>query len=138
MRWRIAVILAALLSAPLVMAQTTLVIANVPFPFQVGKVARSAGEWTISPIHFGAFPVIQMRNNSNGQMMLTVGNAIYRAHNAPLDAKLVFNRYGDRYFLSEVWGAGYAGVYLIPCKEEKALRLAGLKMERTVTYARLR
>lgn len=82
--------------------------------------------------------MIQMRNNGNGQTMLALGIVIYPDDNAPWDAKLVFNRYGDRYYLSEVWGVDGVGVHLTPCKEEKALQLAGVRLQETVIYARLR
>lgn len=139
MRWRIAVVLVALLwAAPQVMAQNVRVVADIPFQFQVGQEARSAGEWTISRIDSIAFPVIRLRHLTNGQTMLAVGTPLYRLSNGPWEAKLVFNRYGDRYYLSEVWGDGGVGVYLMPSEEERALRLAGVKLQETVIYARLR
>ncbi|GIU80330.1 MAG: hypothetical protein KatS3mg005_3568 [Bryobacteraceae bacterium] len=138
MRWRIAVVLVALLAAPLVMAQSLRVVADVPFQFQAGLASQSAGRWEIARIPSIAAPMLQIRDEQSGRTTLAVGNPVYRSGFDPGEAKLVFNRYGDRYYLSEVWGDGVVGVYLTPCREEKALRMAGVKAKRTVTYARLR
>mgnify|MGYP007130147169 CR=1 FL=1 len=138
MRWRIAVVLVALLAAPLVMAQSLRVVADIPFQFQVKQQVRPAGQWQIARIPSFTVPVLQIQDEQSGETTLVAGNPIYRSEYGPRDAKLVFNRYGDRYYLSEVWATEIAGVYLIPCKEEKALRLAGVKPERTVMFARVR
>lgn len=138
MRWRIAVVLVALLAAPLVMAQSLRVVADIPFQFQAGLASQSAGQWEVARIPSIAVPVLQIRDKQSGRATLVVGNPVYRSEFDAREAKLVFNRYGDRYYLSEVWGGGVVGVYLPPCKEEKALRLAGVKADRTVMHARLR
>lgn len=138
MRWRIAVVLVALLTAPLVMAQNLRIAADIPFQFQVGPASWSAGQWEIARIPSIVMPLLRMRDEQSGRTMLVAGNPIYRSEFDPREAKLVFNRYGERYYLSEVWGGDVVGVYLIPCKEEKALRLAGVKPQRTVMYAQLR
>lgn len=138
MRGRFAVVLVALLGAPLVMAQETRVAADIPFQFQICQEVRSAGEWTIARISSVGVPVLQITNGSGVNPMLVRGHPIYRDLSRAAEAMLVFNRYGDRYYLSEVWGHGLVGTYLVPCQEEKALRLAGVKVERTVTYARLK
>jgi len=54
-------------------------------------------------------------------------------------AKLVFNKYGNQFFLSQIWkGNSGAGVQLPPSKREKELRLAGSQFSngpRTVVVA---
>jgi hypothetical protein len=46
------------------------------------------------------------------------------AAKAPDQGKLVFNRYGDRYFLSEIWTAGdTSGRTLLVSKVERELAL---------------
>lgn len=76
--------------------------ANIPFDFSVGDKTLSAGQYAIA------------RASSDGTM-LKVGNREESASrltqsvqaNEPKEqTMLVFNRYGSRYFLSQVWLAG--------------------------------
>lgn len=137
MRGSLVAVLAALLAAPHVVAQNIKVVADIPFQFLAGGEARSAGTWTITRISL-AVPLFQITGDDNRKAMLVLGHPAYRSWSGPREAKLVFNRYGDRYYLSEVWDHGEIGAYFVPCKEERALRLAGMKADRTVTYARMR
>lgn len=80
-------------------AQSGNLLVNVPFDFLVGKVSMPAGEYTISQAH----QVVTLRNTTghlSGVIVLTNGE--YRP-NDQAEGKLVFNRYGNEYYLSNIW-----------------------------------
>ncbi len=137
MRWSIAVVLAALLVlAPQAMAQER-VWADVPFPFIVGGMTLPAGEyWFIETTSSGA-RLFVLRDGDQENLVLFPVNSVYRVP-GKTEARLSFHRYGNRYFLSEILGAGATGAYLPPSKAEKQLQVAGLRAQDTVVFARLR
>jgi hypothetical protein len=136
-RGSLTVILAALLAAPLALGQFK-VVADVPFPFVAGGKIHAAGEWSIDRIDTGATPLLRFSNRAAKDAVLLAGNTAYRELREASAAKLIFNRYGEKYFLSEVWPAGTVGTQFPMSREEKALLRAGGVPERTVMFARLR
>lgn len=136
MKWGVVAVLAALLAAPAMMAQGTRVVADIPFPFHVYDKTFAAGEWTLTKTESAGVRLWILKDREFRSMMLFAANYAHR----PLsnDTLLTFNRYGDQYYLSEIWTPGEVGSYLPPGRKEKALRLAGVKAERTVMFARLR
>lgn len=136
MRWSVLAVLAALLAAPPVMAQYNSVVADIPFPFIVSGKTHAAGEWTLMKVSSGPAHVWLLKDVDGRNSALAVANSDYKQLSA--ETKLTFNRYGEQYFLSEIWMPGEVGYYLPPSKQEKALRVAGLRPERTVMFARLR
>ena len=104
----------------------TRVIANVPFDFMVRNQQFVAGSYTLTV----DIPksVVLVRGAEDAVLSLSI--ATTRASHGDLRAKLVFNRYGDRYFLSEVWPAGSNdGRELLPCNAELELARNGAKPE---------
>jgi hypothetical protein len=94
---------------------------QVPFEFIVGNKTLPAGEYKVSsPLSNNAAVMIRSTDGENGVVRLT--NSI--GSNADTSqAKLVFHRYGDKYFLAEIWsGADSTGRVLLKSKQEKALR----------------
>ena len=109
-----------LVSIPNTYAQTTLK-ATVPFPFTVGKTEVPAGTYTIDSISHSA---IAIRGMANGVLTL-VSLGPESNDGTP---KLVFNKYGDKYFLSQVsTGSGSAVMQLPTSKLEKELRIASAR-----------
>jgi len=91
------------------------VIANIPFPFIVANQTLPPGRYTVTPIgetdlriHAGKQGVIFQTHSVEGK--------------APRSAaKMIFHRYRDSYFLSEIWLAtSSAGrqVFTSPAEEE--------------------
>jgi len=72
--------------------------ANIPFDFNVGTKSFAAGEYRVTHVS----PLVLAILNADGStiMMVPANNAYSNA--APGVAQLTFNRYGDRYFLSQV------------------------------------
>ena len=109
-----------LVSIPNTYAQTTLK-ATVPFPFMVGKTEVPAGTYTIDSI---SHSVISIRDRSTGRGVLTLVSPERPGSNDGTP-KLVFNKYGDRYFLSQVSRGFGSNVMQLPTsKLEKELRIA--------------
>jgi hypothetical protein len=136
MQWSMVVVLAALLSAPSMMAQGPRIVADIPFTFHVNENTYPAGQWMLTKTESAGLHLWILKDVELRSVMLFPANAAYR----PLrnDTLLTFNRYGDQYFLSEIWTPGEVGSYLPPGRREKSLRLAGGKPARTVMFARLR
>ena len=99
MRRLIAGLFPALVCASLY-AQTMNLRATIPFAFHAGEKAMPAGEYSIQ--HSAGTVILR---NKGGPSVILMTNASSRP-NAPADARLGFNRYGDRYFLSSVWTSG--------------------------------
>jgi hypothetical protein len=93
--------------------------ANIPFEFVVGNRSLPAGAYTIRSVSSTgeALRVVNGRNSKDSAARLTV-----EASGKSQQAKLVFHRYGDRYFLAEVWSSPEDGRQLLPSKEERAIR----------------
>jgi hypothetical protein len=74
---------------------------TVPFGFVAGSRTLPAGQYTVSqPVNSNAV-VIRPVGSTPGAVMIT--NRVKSPGRQEM-GKLIFHRYGDRYFLSEVWG----------------------------------
>ena len=73
---------------------------NVPFDYNVGKATMKAGDCFIQ--HAGTQNALMIRGN--GSSALTLSGSV--SGKAASGTKLVFNKYGDQYFLAEVWVEG--------------------------------
>jgi hypothetical protein len=109
--------------------------AEVPFNFQVGNKTAQAGQYVVDPSSNSAVITIRSSDNKEGfTMMTTIVNSLDYAS----AGKLVFHRYGDRYFLAEVWGRGSdAGRRLPKTSQERELMAQG-KIHNTKTTIALR
>jgi len=106
-------LLTLLLVAGSAIAQTVHVRGNIPFNFAVGSKTFPAGTYDIGSIdsRTGKILVLQARD-SNTRMML---NSNAAENLEPADkTMLVFNQYGNRYFLSQIWVAGETRGHQLP------------------------
>jgi len=111
----------ALLAVPgFVNAQSRQVLkAQVPFEFIVNGHIMPAGECSIKAEGDG---VTYLVVSSGSRKMFVVPNAT-ESSTVAAEAKLVFHRYGDRYFLSSISPKGNNRGYALPAgKAEKELR----------------
>lgn len=132
--WAIAALLCAV---PLVMAQQTTLKADVPFPFVARNVSCLPGEYMLTRWAGKSPSLVQMWNTGAGEGVLIAG--LLDSHYAPVGVpKLVFHRYGDRYFLREIHEVPSGRVALLAGKEERQLQVAGARQSRIVVLARLR
>ena len=81
------------------------VFANIPFAFNVGKTNLPAGKYTITVLNPSSDrKTLQIRSSDGRSSAMIQTNAV--DGKASDDAKLVFHRYGDRYFFAQVQMAG--------------------------------
>ena len=100
-------------------AQSKLVRANVPFDFTVGTQLLPAGTYTIKTQSSG---LIVIKNQDKPLTVMTIVDQ--DGARSPNGGKLMFHKYGDQYFLSEIL-CDWAGmnVALHPSKVEKRVQL---------------
>ncbi len=89
--------LSAVLGPVSLMAQLPILV-KVPFEFTVGSKSFAAGEYRIGE---QTHRVLAVRSVDGRSAMMTMTHA-GQPTTKPGEAKLTFNRYGDRYFLSNV------------------------------------
>lgn len=90
-------------------------IAKVPFEFNVGDKALPAGKYIVRATMESAALLVAGEDASAVRLTHTIISS-----KTPDRGKLVFHRYGDRYFLSEVWDAGEkTGRQLLKSKQER-------------------
>ena len=113
---------AAMLGTTGLYAQTG-VVANVPFNFIVETTKMPAGEYTLQPISKTS-GVIQILNRETGESVLVCAPSLLSIHNGKDDGtgKLIFHRYGDRYFFSEVWTPNGLRGRAMPSKLEREIQ----------------
>jgi hypothetical protein len=86
-------------------AQTLKLAADIPFNFNVGNVAMDSGKYTVKIVGDGVL-VIQSEDSSR-KVAMTFSNAMTPPRNLRNNGRIVFNLYGNQYFLSSVsWPTG--------------------------------
>jgi len=95
------------------------IIADVPFEFVVGAQSMPAGEYAArAATAQDNTLMIQSADGKRAAIRLT--NPI-RSNRERSNARLVFHRYGEQYFLAEVWsGADSEGRQLLRSRQERA------------------
>jgi hypothetical protein len=94
-----------LLVAACASAQSLKVSANVPFNFVVDKATLPAGAYSIDAISSSGSKTLLIQNRDARIQMVTLPNSAESLHPSSSTC-LVFHRYGDRYFLAQIWVAG--------------------------------
>jgi hypothetical protein len=101
-------------------ATASRVIANIPFEFNVGYKTMPAGEYSVQTVE-SAGDALLIKNANASMFALRLSQATIPSKNKTR-AHLVFNRYGERYFLAEVWnGIDDTGRQLLKSQEERAV-----------------
>ena len=136
-RFGLMLALAFLALAQYVRAQEPL-LANIPFAFAAGNATLPAGEYRVQKAAVGSPMLLIQRTDHRAAAFVPSFGASTNAPQAR--SKLVFHRYGNRYFLSEVWVAGYAQGRELPksAKEkEQALAARNHTSDQVTIIARL-
>jgi hypothetical protein len=80
---------------------------TIPFNFAVGETKLPAGEYLLRRVISTSSADQLSIQSADGRVDLHTGiTRPNRTSEIQKQSKLVFNRYGDRYFLSQVWMAG--------------------------------
>ena len=102
-------------------AQSSKVVADIPFEFSVGFMMMPAGEYS-AEIQTNANNALMIRSADGRLNAVRLSQETDRAKNNKTYARFVFHRYGERYFLAEVWNGGdKTGRQLLISLEEKAI-----------------
>ena len=118
----LAILAAALIvSVPFAQAQSR-VKAEVPFAFSLQDKTMPAGNYQIIAV---SDRVLEVRNlDAQHGQLLAKQISVQSKDQSP---KLVFHKYGDQYFLSQIWdGQNDTGIQLAESKREKETKMAGL------------
>ena len=125
-------LLSLMVTAQVVQAQEPVVV-NIPFEFVAGQATLPAGEYRVQKLENGsAVVLIHCADPGASAMVMTIPSQA----NAPQsDSKLVFNRYGNLYFLSQYWMAGSSRGRLLlkSAREEEISRIAKIETRGQVT-----
>ncbi|SRR6266540_6017394 len=113
--------------------------ANVPFSFVVGKTTLPAGKYEIKGFDDNTPAVLELRAKGRKTINFETEAAQMRDGEPATKTELVFDKVGDKYFLSQVWVAGNgSGSQLVKSKMEKRVEGDGTRTERHTVAAILR
>ena len=82
------------------LAQSNDMLAKIPFEFRMGDVVMPAGDYRIYQAHTG---VVTLRKQDGAPKTATLLTRPASRKTASGTGALEFNRYGDAYFLTNVW-----------------------------------
>src|SRR5262249_25474545 len=105
--------------------------ATIPFDFRVGNVTLSAGEYTIERVSPEHVELLALRD-SNGQHRAIINGIRLEPVENNGHARLLFTRYNDRYFLSQIWPSDSEAGASVP-KTRLERELAGNRTHRAQT-----
>ncbi len=115
--------LATTLAAPV---STIRIRAEIPFDFMVGNKRLPKGEYLIESV--GDSGTLTIRHAKRGKAV-TFNTIRHKPTDSP-KSKLVFNRYGDQYFLARIWdGSSETVLKLNKSKAEKRIAKLAKKEE---------
>ena len=110
-------IMAATIAVPVVNAQQTIMRCNVPFAFNIGDKQLPAGTYVVREMDRGT--LIQSKDGENS----VLGIYNYAGPSKADENKLVFDKVGDHYFLTQIWVSARDEGLLVPeSKQEKEMR----------------
>jgi ABC-type uncharacterized transport system substrate-binding protein len=123
--------LPALLQAQMVI-KTPLFRVDVPFAFMAAGVHLPAGSYIVSHVD----PSLILIETQDGKARALVHVAIENP-NSSTPTKLVFNKYGDQYFIAQVWTEQDQQVHhCTKCRAEMQLVAQARQAEKVVIMAR--
>ena len=100
-----ALVITVMVSSTVAFAQERQTLVNIPFNFTVGDKALPAGKYLIRRNRKDTDTVWVIQHKDSGKSALFLTQSVHSAETQG-DAKFVFTKYDDLYFLSEFWTAG--------------------------------
>jgi hypothetical protein len=79
--------------------------AKIPFDFVAEDRKLPAGEYRIEPVFKGRLDRLMIRRKDGGAVT-TVLTLPSQANELQTETRLIFHRYGNQYFLSQIWTSG--------------------------------
>jgi hypothetical protein len=109
--------------------------AQIPFSFHVGNSTLPSGSYTADS-SAGSGSVLRLRSSDGKSAAMILSYGIPAHNGAASQPKLIFHKYGDDYFLFQVWGTGDIGRELLQSRREAELAAAARRDTRTVVAKR--
>jgi hypothetical protein len=96
-------------------------VANIPFSFTICQEKLPAGKYKVRPVT-SANPRIVLIATADNRAVEMVCTHDVQSKKPSATGKLIFNQYGDQFFLSELWVQGeITGRQLAKTEQEEAL-----------------
>ena len=111
-------------------------VTKIPFSFIVGQKTLPAGEYTLEPNRKDSHNVwlVQRRDGRTSVLFTTMS---VRSSESQDKAKLIFHKYGDQYFLSQIWTSGsHSGRELLMSRMERELAKNAIEHQTIVLAGR--
>jgi hypothetical protein len=106
--------------------------ANIPFQFHAGNTNLPPGKYVLRMLDDSDLTVMEI-SSADGSTSALVQVQDAEAASAPVKNELIFNRYGDRYFLSKVFDEGNpSGSKVIESRDEKKISQTAVEAEEQV------
>jgi len=116
----------ALLATTLAAPSTVKIRAEIPFDFMVGSRRMPKGDYLIESV--GDSGTLTIRHEKKGKAV-TFNTIRHKPTDSP-KSKLIFNRYGEQYFLARIWdGSSETVLKLNKSKAEKRVAKLAKKEE---------
>lgn len=96
------------------------VAAQIPFDFQVGDKEIPAGVYTVDRVNADG-SLLRISSRDSRHNVLTTANEASSKGEGAKGSRLIFRKYGDRYFLAAVWD-GNDGRTLPESKSERGMK----------------
>ncbi len=111
--------------------------ANIPFSFHVGNKQFPAGNYRIHMLDDASLTVMEIiSTDSSASTLFQVHES--DASSTPVKSELIFNKYGDNYFLSKLFDEGNrSGSELIESRYEKQASKTGAVAQESVPTHRI-
>jgi hypothetical protein len=122
----------ALLVTTAASAQTIGLKVNVPFSFIVNHATLPAGEYSVDSL---GDRVLAIRGLTSKTTNLVISNSCEMLKPAG-QTKLIFHRYGDRYFLNQIWVAGMDAGHQIPVNSREKEVAKDFSMQEVMLMAK--
>jgi len=91
---------------------------NIPFSFNVGKEVRPAGHYAVSSVFESSLRIRRL----DGTGAIVISSMAVESADRTSPCKLVFHRYGEKYFLAQAWlGYSSTGRELFRSGEEQEM-----------------
>lgn len=110
---------ALMASVPVVQAQTR-VKADVPFAFSLQDKSMPAGNYAVISLSNQSLEIWNLDANRG----TLVAKQMSMQSNREQSPKLVFHKYGDQYFLAQIWYDQDSGIGFAESKREKEVKTA--------------
>ena len=94
------------------------VVTDIPFDFVVGDKVMTEGQYSVRGITQGGGALMISQRDTNASVIRLTTSL---EGNSNKGARLVFHRYGQYYFLAEVWDGSDIGRRLLRSRQERAI-----------------